>query len=95
MSICRTDATLSQIKNQNITSRGKPKVMGAIMARRMEKALGLAQGWMDNEQAPASYRQQRIEQVLRVMETMPEYQLDKVVKIIDTLAEPDKNGAAD
>lgn len=84
----RTDATLSQIKNQSTTSRGKPKMMGDTIARRIEGALDLPQGWMDNDQTPKSSRQLRIEHALKAMEQMEDHQLDQAVKIIDTLAEP-------
>lgn len=84
----RTDATLSQIKNQSTTSRGKPKMMGDTIARRIECALNLPQGWMDNDQTPKSSRQQRIEHAMKAMEQMEDHQLDQAVKIIDTLAEP-------
>ena len=86
----RTDATLSQIKNQSTTSRGKPKMMGDTMARRIEGALSLPKGWMDNDQAPISYRQQRIDHAIKAMEHMEDYQLDQAIKIIDTLAEPNQ-----
>lgn len=84
----RTDATLSQIKNQSITSRGKPKMMGVTLARRIEKDLKLSEGWLDNDHAPPSYRQQRIDHAVKAMEHMTDYQVDQAVKIIDTLAEP-------
>jgi hypothetical protein len=84
----RTDATLSQIKNASVGSRGKPRAMGVTLARRIEARLQLPSGWMDNDQTPPSYRQQRIEHALKIMEEMADYQLDQAVKIIDTLAEP-------
>lgn len=84
----RTDATLSQIKNRSITSRGKPKAMGVTMARRIERALELPVGWMDNSQLPMSYRQQRIAHVARAMGGMTDYEVDQTVKIVDTLAQP-------
>jgi SOS-response transcriptional repressor LexA len=41
---------LSQIKNQTPESKtGKPKAMGADVARKIEKALGEREGWMDVE----------------------------------------------
>jgi phage repressor protein C with HTH and peptisase S24 domain len=43
-------AYLSQIKNQTPESKtGKPKTMGDDLARRIEDALGEAQGWMDTD----------------------------------------------
>lgn len=44
------DSTLSQIRNQAIASgTGKPKVMGSAIARNMEGALKLSDGWMDQD----------------------------------------------
>lgn len=89
LGLLRTDATLSQIKNQSRESRtGKPKMMGVTLARRIEKALNLPTGWMDNDQLPLSYRQQRIAHVARAMEGMTDYEVDQTVKIVDTLAQP-------
>jgi hypothetical protein len=84
----RTDATLSQIKNQSITSRGKPKMMGVTLARRIENMLKLDPGWMDKDQLPPSYRQQRIDHALKVMAHMEDWQIDQAIKIIDTVAQP-------
>jgi len=87
LGLARTDATLSQIKNQSLTSRGKPKMMGVTLARRMETVLGLPPGYMDNEHLPASYRQQRIDHAVKAMEHMEDWQVDQAIKIIDTIAE--------
>lgn len=84
----RTDATLSQIKNQSTTSRGKPKMMGETIARRIEAALTLPAGWMDNDQTPQTDRQRRIEHAMRMMEQMEDAQFDLAVRVIDTFAEP-------
>ena len=46
--------------------------------------------------AQENYRQERIEHTLKVMQEMPDYQLDKAVRIIETLADPepqDEDGA--
>lgn len=91
LGLLRTDATLSQIKNQSTTSRGKPKAMGVTMARRIERALDLASGWMDNSQLPVSYRQQRIDHAVKIMEGMADWQVDQVVKIVTAIAEPTPN----
>ncbi len=84
----RPDSTLSQIKNQSMSSRGKPRMMGSVLARRIESRLNLPDGWMDNDHNPPSYRQQRIEVALKAMEQLPDDQLDRAIKILDTLAEP-------
>lgn len=89
--LLRTDATLSQIKNQSRESKtGKPKMMGVTQARRIEQSLDLPTGWMDNDQLPPSYRQQRIAHVAMAMERMTDYQVDQTVQIVDTLAQPAK-----
>lgn len=85
----RTDATLSQIKNRSPDSKtGKPRVMGDILARRLEAALGLDEGWMDNAQYRAGTREARVAMALQVMERMPDWQVDQAIKILDTIAEP-------
>ncbi|MBB5508119.1 S24 family peptidase [Paraburkholderia atlantica] len=46
-------AYLSQIKNRSPESKtGKPKAMGDDVARKIERALGEAEGWMDVEHIP-------------------------------------------
>lgn len=84
----RTDATLSQIKNQSLSASGRPRMMGDTLARRIETALQLPNGWMDNDHRDVGAREHRIEHALKVMEQMPDYQLDQAIKIIDTLAQP-------
>jgi hypothetical protein len=87
--MARTDATLSQIRNQSPDSKtGVPKSMGDAVARRIETGLGLEVGWMDNPQIPHTYRTKRISTALAVMEAMDDDQLAKAVQIIDTLAQP-------
>jgi hypothetical protein len=45
----RTDPRLTRVRNANVRpDRGKPFQMGDSMAREIEKALGLEEGWMDN-----------------------------------------------
>lgn len=45
----RTDATLSQIKNQSIHHKTKkPRTMGSDVARDIEEKLGLERGLLDN-----------------------------------------------
>jgi predicted RecB family endonuclease len=44
------DATLNQYLNASIATKGgKPKEMGSKVARRIEEALALEVGWMDND----------------------------------------------
>lgn len=50
-----SSAYLSQIKNRTPESKtGKPKAMGADVARKIEKALREPEGWMDTEHADNS-----------------------------------------
>jgi hypothetical protein len=45
----RTDPRLTRIRNANVRGdRGKPFQMGDAMAREIERAMGLEEGWMDN-----------------------------------------------
>jgi len=85
----RTDATLSQIKNQSPDSKtGTPKAMGDKVARLIEQKLGLETGWMDNPQWPSDHRQQRITHAVQAMQQMGEWQLSQTLTIIDTIALP-------
>lgn len=48
LSLPRTDPKLTQIRNANIRhGRAKPHQMGDAMARNIEQALNLSNGWMD------------------------------------------------
>ena len=93
-------ATLARILNANVRHErgGKPYNMGSPMAREMELKLSLDTGWMDN---PPGYSEMhpddRITHVMKLMESMPEWQRDQAMRIIDTLAEPTtaKNGTTD
>lgn len=92
--LVRTDATLSQYKNQSPDSKtGSPKSMGDAFARRMEKELGLDVGWMDNVQLPHSYRSGQISAAVGVMENMNPDQLTQAVKVLAALAEPHPKAA--
>jgi hypothetical protein len=88
LALTRTDATLSQIRNQSLSSRGKRRSMGDELARRIERALGLEAGWMDNVHYATDDRQLRIQHALAVMESMEDWQVDQAIKILDTIAEP-------
>lgn len=85
---------LSQVRNRSADSKtGKPRQIGDPIARKLETGCGKELGWMDNTHALQGSRQQRINHVLKAMESMNEYQFDQTVKIVDTLAEPaDQNG---
>lgn len=83
----RTDATLSQIKNRNMTSRGKPKAMGNQLARRIEVELKLGLGWMDSDHGDDGFRHERISHAVTAMESMPDLQFDQAIKIIETLSQ--------
>jgi hypothetical protein len=88
-------ARLTRIANANVRHEraGKPYVMGDDLARQIEGSLQLERGWMDTPPAYAPPPDQRIAHVLKIMESMPEWQLDQAVKIVDTLAQPArKNG---
>jgi hypothetical protein len=70
----RTDATLSQIKNQSAHHKtGKPRAMGSDIARDIEVKLGLERGALDY---PPNHGQgaaliKRVESVFRVNEPVP------------------------
>lgn len=88
---------MSQLKNRAPDSKTKkPRQIGDPLARKMESCCGKELGWMDHEHPRLTYRQQRIEHAHLVMEAMSDYELDRAVKIIDTIAQPDPqrgNGA--
>lgn len=90
----RTDATLAQIRNKNLrrASSGKPYEMGDILARRIEKALKLEEGWMDT---PISYAELHGEndprvKMMQLMERLPPDQWPTAVRLVDALGEPAK-----
>ncbi len=90
----RTSARLSQIFNQTERKeRGTTYEMGDPTAREIEVKLSLQLGWMDTppgtEYAPTD---ERIRRVIKVMEGMPEWQVQQALKIIDTIAEPADKG---
>lgn len=89
--LSRTDATLSQIKNQSVHSKtGTPRAMGDPMARKIEQELGLPNGWMDT---PPTYTELLGEEdprtkVMQLMEHMPHEQWATVVRLVDAVAQP-------
>jgi hypothetical protein len=98
--LARTDATVSQIKNQNLTSRGNTKVMGEDFARRIETALKLPVGWMDTPPTYAELHNTPEDQhdprllAHKVMEDMPADKVRMALKLLSALAQPDEHGQA-
>ncbi len=89
--LARTDATISQIKNQSPDSKtGVPKAMGDAFARRIEGQLGLEPGWMDNVHG---YEHPKRAAAWAIMENMDEHQLDQAYRILHALAEPKPKAA--
>jgi hypothetical protein len=89
--LVRTDATLSQIKNQSPDSKtGVPKAMGDAFARRIETQLCLEPGWMDNVH---TYSSPKRAAAMAIMENMDDRQLDQAYKILHALAEPHPKAA--
>jgi len=86
----RTSAKLSRIRNANTRNEreGKTYQMGDALAREIEDKLNLERGWMDSPPGYELMANTRIQHVLKVMESMPEYKIDQAIKIIDTIAEP-------
>ena len=96
--LARTDATLSQVRNQSAHSKtGTPRTMGDQLARTIEEKLGLQRGWMDT---PPTYAELLGEEdprskVMVLMEALPEDQWSTAVRLLDALAKPadtPKNG---
>ena len=88
----RTDSRLSRIKNQNARTdrEGKTFLMGSPMAREIEHALDLPNGWMDT---PLTYSELHGEddprtKAMQLMETMPPDQWATAVRLLDALAQP-------
>lgn len=87
----RTDATLSQIKNQSPHHRtGKPRSMGDDLARKIEAKLDLPEGWMDTppsvlDQYGPSEALDRVAALMAAMEPEMQY---KVVRLVAAVAEP-------
>jgi len=89
--LARTDATLSQIKNQSAHHRtGTPRAMGDDLARKIEGALHLERGWMDT---PPTYSElhggpdpvSKALELLTAMEPEAQYQ---ALRLLDALAQP-------
>jgi hypothetical protein len=93
LGLARTDATLSQIKNKSAHHKtGKPRSMGDDLARKIEAAFDLPEGWMDT---PPSYAELHGEpdpmtmamELMQAMEPEARYQ---AVRLLDALAQPPK-----
>lgn len=80
---------LSQLRNQSPDSKTKkPRQIGDPLARKLETCCGKERGWMDHTHPPLSYRQERLDHAMAVMEHMEDWQLDQAIKIVDTIAQP-------
>ncbi|MCW5648368.1 MAG: hypothetical protein KIS62_01345 [Ramlibacter sp.] len=96
--LARTDATLSQVRNQSVHSKTKaPRTMGDPLARKIEEKLGLERGWMDT---PPTYAELLGDEdprakVLTLMEALPADQWPTAVRLLDALGKPAEPKAAE
>lgn len=96
--LTRTDATLSQIRNQSVHHTTKtPRTMGDPMARKIEEALGLEQGWMDTPPTYAELQGEddpraKLESMIRAMEPS---QLYVATKLLEALGKTSQNADDD
>jgi len=86
----RGDPQLGLYKNKNLRKNGKPHQMGDLIAREIEQALKLPEGWMDT---PLSYAEIHGEddpkaKALMVMENIPKDQWPTVLRLIDAISQP-------
>lgn len=91
LGLARTDATLSQIKNQSAHHKtGKPRAMGDELARRIEGALNLPEGWMDTPPTYAELHGEHdtIGKALALLEAMEPQARYQAVRLLDALAQP-------
>lgn len=89
--LVKTDSTLSQIRTGAPHSKtGKPREMGDVLARKIEMALGLERGWMDQPPtfAEAYGTDDPRAKVMELMEHMPTDQWNTAVRLLDALAQP-------
>jgi hypothetical protein len=82
-----TDGQLNLYKNKNLRPNGKPHQMGDNIAREIEQALKLPEGWMDT---PPSYAEingedDPLSKALMVMENMTKEQQHLAVRLIAAL----------
>jgi hypothetical protein len=87
----RTDATLTQIKNQSPHHKtGKPRSMGDDIARDIETRLGKPEGWMDTPPTYAEMNGQpdpasMAASMLAAMQPEAQY---RALRLLGALAEP-------
>ena len=89
--LSRTDATLSQIKNQSPHHKtGKPRSMGDDLARKIEEKLGLPSGWMDTPPTYAELHGQAdpIGKAVTLLEAMEPEARYQALRLLDALAQP-------
>lgn len=92
-------AAMTRIANANLRHdrNGEPYVMGTPIARRIEKALGLENGWMDT---PPTYAElhgdnDKITKAMALMESMPDDQRDVALRLLDALTKPPKRNGTE
>ena len=89
--LSRTDATLSQIKNQSPHHKtGKPRAMGDELARRIEAAMKLPEGWMDT---PPTYAEllgegNPLSKATSLLSAMEPEQLYTAIRLLDAITKP-------
>ena len=87
-----TDAKISRIVNQHKRhdrEGAPPYVLGSDLARKIETALQLPEGWMDTPPSYADLNEEDARaKVLKIMEQMPQDQWATAVRLLDALAQP-------
>lgn len=89
--LSRTDATLSQIKNQvRHHKTGKPRSMGDELARKIEASLELPEGWMDTPPTPSELRGESDPRTkaIALIDAMDSSQLVTAVRLLDAITQP-------
>ncbi len=80
---------LSQILNNAVDSKtGRVRQIGDPLARKLEEGCSKEIGWMDNAQIPHTYRTERQQAVMAMMEAMDGHQLEQAYAILHALAQP-------
>lgn len=90
--IGKSPAQVSQWKNASISARGRERGMSSDTTREIEDKWPKPRGWMDAAvRYTASDAGDPIAQVITLMEEMPEYTAQTVVRVVQSLAaDPDK-----